>query len=186
MEEVEIWREIEFTDGKYSVSNFGRVKRNEIFFIDSLGRKCSLNSRVMKLHRKMGGYVDVAISMTDRVLYSSVHRLVALAFIENENEYPCVDHIDGNRENNHVSNLRWCTHKQNVNFELSMKNRQAGVDKKKKAVVKMDMLGNIIAEYDSCVDAANIHGTYQSEISRACMGIRKNKFGFKWAFKEAV
>lgn len=184
MEAIEIWREIDFTDGKYSVSNLGRVKRNEIFFIDSLGRKCSLDSHVLKNKTKKDGYESIGLRMDFYKKSYSVHRLVAIAFVENENEYPCVDHIDGNRANNVSSNLRWCTHKQNTNFNLARIHYKECSDRKRKAVVKMDGFGNIVSEYDSCIDAAIAHGTCQSEISRACMGIRKNKFGFNWAFKE--
>ena len=47
-----------------------------------------------------------------------VHRLVAEHFIENKNNYPCVNHIDSNRKNNDVSNLEFCTHKQNTQWAL--------------------------------------------------------------------
>lgn len=56
----------------------------------------------------------------------SVHRLVASAFIENRDKLPCVNHIDGNRSNNHVSNLEWVTNKDNVrhSWEVGLRNIQ--------------------------------------------------------------
>ena len=78
----------------WEISNFGHVKKN--------GFICQL-----KLNKKTGYYYCSAVGL--------IHRAVAKLFIPNLDEKPCVDHIDGNKSNNCVDNLRWVTHKENNN-----------------------------------------------------------------------
>lgn len=59
------------------------------------------------------GYKQVTLAIDKKPKRFRVHRLVALLFIPNPNNYPCVNHIDGNKMNNCVSNLEWCTYAEN-------------------------------------------------------------------------
>ncbi len=59
------------------------------------------------------GYLRVGLSKDDVSVSITIHRLVASAFIENRDNKPFVNHIDGNKQNNHVNNLEWCTPKEN-------------------------------------------------------------------------
>lgn len=100
----EEWRDIKGYEGKYQVSNLGRVK--------------SLNYNREKIlkPRNSNGYLRVELHKKGKGKNCLVHRLVAEAFIENPNNYPIINHKDENPSNNIVSNLEWCTYKHNNNY----------------------------------------------------------------------
>ena len=89
---------------------------SEYYNISSHGRVYSKKSnKQLNLHLK-DGYLIVHLSKSGTTKSFRVHRLVAIAFIPNINNYNVVDHINGDRSFNFYNNLRWCTHQQNLNF----------------------------------------------------------------------
>jgi len=74
-------------------------------------------------HTNKKGYVSVSLSINGKVKYQTLHRLVGIHYIANPYNYPQIDHIDGNKQNNHVSNLRWLTNIQNNNSYKNNKSR---------------------------------------------------------------
>jgi len=92
----EIWVDIDGYDGKYQVSNFGRVK--------SFKYK---NPRILKTYISGKGYIYIDLCKNSVYKKTGVHRLVAKAFISNPSNFPEVNHEDGEKTNNHVSNLNW-------------------------------------------------------------------------------
>ena len=105
----EVWRDIEGFEGKYQVSNMGRVK--------SLTRKVwnyTKPGRILKPGMKENGYLHVSLRNGDKSeKHAHVHRLVANAFIPNPNNLPEVNHKNLNKEDNRVENLEWCTSRYN-------------------------------------------------------------------------
>jgi len=69
--------------------------------------------KLLALVKQNTGYLSVTLYKNKKGYVKPVHRLVAIAFIQNDNNYKCVNHKDGNRHNNNVSNLEWCTHSYN-------------------------------------------------------------------------
>ena len=106
----EVWKPIEGYEGRYEVSNLGRVK--------SLSRTVINTGRVLKekyncLHLKRGGYYSVLLSNDGVKKTILLHQLVAKAFIENKGNHRAVNHIDGDKLNNRVDNLEWVSSREN-------------------------------------------------------------------------
>ena len=131
----EIWKDITGYEGIYQVSNFGRIRSldREIKNKTIFGSSCRyfakgkiLKARFSK-NKKIGyvNYPRVVLRKNNLPKQFCVHKLVAQAFIPNPQKKPQVDHIDSNPLNNCVSNLKWCTQKENNNNPISRKRRSS-------------------------------------------------------------
>ena len=104
----EIWKDIPEYEGLYQVSNFSRVK--------SLNYKRSGKEKILKTYKDKYGYLILHLHNNSKGKTHFVHRLVALAFLENPENYPMINHKDESRDNNCVGNLEWCDCKYNLNY----------------------------------------------------------------------
>lgn len=102
---VEEWRDVVGYEGLYKISNKGRVKSYQ-------GRY--KQPKVLKTTMTTTGYKKIELTKNKRRKAFKVHRLVAKAFLSNKENKPYVNHIDNNPLNNNVTNLEWCTQKENM------------------------------------------------------------------------
>lgn len=105
----EIWKDAVGYEGLYEVSNLGRIKS----LIDNHGNS---REKIVKPIKNTHGYFTVNLSKDKKQRSVRLHRLIALTFIENPNNFPYINHKDENKTNNRVENLEWCTPKYNVNY----------------------------------------------------------------------
>lgn len=94
----EVWRTVNGFPEKLKVSNLGRIMSG---------------SRILKNEVSKCGYYRIHVSHEGKIYRELVHRLVAMAFLPNPKNKPCVNHIDGDKSNNAVDNLEWCTYGEN-------------------------------------------------------------------------
>jgi len=175
MEDTEVWLQIENYDN-YEVSNFGKVRNKK-------------TGRILKAASK-GGYCSVGLSAINGKTHS-VHQLVARAFIPNPENKVHVNHKDKNGLNNKLSNLEWCTAKEN-NIHKSIGLIQS--TNQNLTIWRIDLITNLKLEKYNSIDEAskwlfdnnygnNLHNI-RGGISCASRGIYKSSFGFKWEIEK--
>lgn len=110
----EQWRDVEGYEGYYQVSNFGRVESLGRDVINKWGTTTWKPERILKGSVQSLGYCVVYFCVDSDEKVMRVHRLVAEAFIPNPENKPHENHLDGDKQNNRVSNLEWCTPAENT------------------------------------------------------------------------
>lgn len=151
----EIWRPVR--DTEYFISNKGRFRKGKY-----LRRIC----------QDKQGYCYCNVGKTK----TSVHRLVAEAFIPNPDNLPVVDHIDGNKSNNNVENLRWVTVQENTQaaYDIGL-NKGSSV----KTILAIDKDNNGYI-YGSQVEAGDALGISPQLISKVVRGITNSTNNYKF------
>jgi hypothetical protein len=161
----EIWIKIKNHE-QYSISNYGRIKHNDknILVKGMIYRGYNI-VYMCNLHNK-----------TNNRYY--VHRLVAEAFIKKNANCTEVDHIDTDPLNNHVNNLRWCTHSENMNNEITK-------EKLSRKIRQYDKNNNFIKEYKSLIDASNETKISLTNIGHCLKNYHNQKTagGYIWKYK---
>ena len=110
----EIWKPVDGYEGYYEVSNLGRVRSIDRFVKADKGMRLSKGQLLKPFYSN--GYARVVLSKQQKTKKFSVHRLVAIAFIPNTNNYPQVNHKNEDKNCNEVDNLEWCNGAYNCNY----------------------------------------------------------------------
>lgn len=155
----EEWKTIKGYEGIYEISNMGRVR--------SLGFKKDGGKRykeglVQPNVSKHGYQTVVLIDRNSKRKKCSIHQLVAKHFIDNPNNYNIVDHINTNRIDNRYFNLRWVTHKENMNNNKTRENLSKAL---KKLVIVLDRNGDIISSGLGVEETAKNIGVSKSTLT---------------------
>jgi hypothetical protein len=126
------------------------------------------------------GYKNVTLHKDGKNHTLKVHRLVAMAFIPNPNNYPQVNHKDEDKANNCVENLEWCTAKYNSNYGTRVERHKRLVGKKVRQIDPE--IGICIETYFSMGEASEKTGIDRGSINNCCLGNRKSAGGYKWEY----
>lgn len=111
---MEIWKEIPCYEGYYEASDEGSIRSVDRKIIHSVKGMANRKGQMLSPKINKYGYCGVTLNKLGNRKDFNIHRLIALSFIPNLENKPHVNHLDGNKANNNVSNLEWCTQSENI------------------------------------------------------------------------
>lgn len=162
----EKWKPITEFNGKYEISNLGRVRNN--------------TGKLMKLYINDAGYWVVALKKDKKTCFRRIHRLIAIAFIPNPENKLEVNHIDSDRSNYAISNLEWCSSSENHIHAAHRK--EFGFLNALKPIACYNINGRLENLFNSQSEAARILKCRQSNICQALKGKQIKAKGFIWKY----
>lgn len=160
-------KEIPGFEGIYTISDSGEV-------FTSYNKN---GVKKLKQYLRSNGYFQVTLVKDKKFYYKSIHRLVAMTYLDNKENKPHVNHIDGNKLNNKVCNLEWCTRSENMQHSYCM-----GLSKTV-SVKQCDIATKkIIRNFKSIAEAQRATKILSQNIGRCCRGISTSAGGFYWSY----
>lgn len=179
-ENIEIWRDIPNYEDLYQVSTLGNVK--------SLNYNRSGKERLLKPRKTKNGYLIVSLFKDKKAKIFLVHRIVCLAFLKNDNNLPCVNHKDENKQNNRVDNLEFCSvlynnTYNNAHIKRGEKRKGKPLYHKRVPIIQCTLDGVFIRDWDSATTASKELNISQGHITHCCKGVRNQCGGYKWVYK---
>lgn len=141
----ETWKDVVGFEGLYKVSSLGRVYSVPRERISKSGHRNVVYGGFLSLQTIKKGYLRIGLSKDDKHYNFLVHRLVAMAFIPNPNNYPQINHKNSDKSDNRVENLEWCTNEYNYHYGDRIKSftRSYGVP-----VAQYTKDGKLVKEYE--------------------------------------
>ncbi|NFH81771.1 hypothetical protein FDA09_16805 [Clostridium botulinum] len=173
----EVWKDIKGYEELYQVSNLGRVKNIK-------------RNKILKPLKRKGGYVNVNLYNRNLKMKSiTIHKIVALTFIANPNNYPCINHKDENKENNNVNNLEWCTAAYNNSYGSRLirtsKTMKETLNKRPELIKKRPVICITTGEkFDSAKSAAKKYHLFPNNITMVCKGNIYQIKGYRFKYVE--
>lgn len=171
--EGEVWADIRDYEGIYKVSNYGRIKslKRTVRYYSYTKEIPSQIIRPNITGKDGKYYFAIHLRKDEKRKSVKIHRLVALSFIENPNNYPCINHKNEDKFDNRAENLEWCSYSYNNtynNLKERMHNKKINVPSISYPVFQYDCEGNFIAEYPSYSEAGRQTGIPPSTIRSFC------------------
>ena len=161
---TEEWRDIKGYENLYQVSNLGRIKSLDRYKITK-GRygklKIKIKGKVLKPCINHDGYYEIVLSKDGKAKMFRLHRIVANTFIENKRIANQVNHINGNKLDNRVDNLEWCTCKENIKHAVN---------------------NNLINIYETITEAGKQNKILKTSIVNCLKGKSKTSGGYIWKY----
>jgi hypothetical protein len=174
-----MYRKLKSLDFKYEINEYSNIRNIK-------------SKKMLKQRLNRNGYYVIGVNDKNRghSVPKEIHRLVAEAFIPNLNNYPVVNHINGNHQDNRVENLEWCTYSQNSKHAyITGFTPKPPISQPKNINLKNITLNINFKTYRDaykwCIENCNCKANYKTfvgEIRKTCKGMKSHTYGSKWSY----
>lgn len=165
----EIWKEVNLFGKQYFISNLGFIKNK--------------HNKILKPYLSSGEYKYICIHEKKHTHHIRIHRIVAQAFIPNPQKLSCVNHKDGNKQNNCVKNLEWVNYSQNVKHGFESGLYQVRKIKATR-INQYDLQGNFIKTWDSMRKVEKQYNVSHTALRFCCLNKIKSCAGYIWRYAD--
>lgn len=192
----EIWKPIKGYEGYYEASNMGNIRSVDRIILSTANILHTEHTqlrkgRLLKQGNGRKGYKLVVLQRDGKKKTFYAHRIIAITFIENPENKPCIDHINGDHTDNRAENLRWCTQKENINNPntlhknvATLRNNNANGCKPKNILQLDKETFAVIREIPPKTSFFKDMGYVREYVTSACRNKNKLAYGYRWAFKD--
>jgi hypothetical protein len=176
-----IYKDIPGYEDFYYADNLGNIYSKDRVHNTRTGGYYK-KGRKLKPGKNNKGYLNVVLCDGKTQRTFRVHQLIAKTFLDNPNNYSEVNHKDENKLNNNVLNLEWCDRIHNMNYGTIRKRLSEHADAKNrvKAIIRTDSSGN--EKYYKSITSVKDDDFDPSFVAKACKGIKKEAYGYKWSY----
>jgi len=164
-------------EGYYETNRDGEVYSKERDYTGGYGALCHVPRRKKAIVKCGNGYLGVSLHKNGKSKLVPIHRILAETFIANPNGLRYVNHKDGNKENNALDNLEWCSQSENIIHAY-----RSGLASRGKRILCIETGIEFYSEGDAARSLGKNNG--QSAISACVLGKRKSAYGFHWKYAE--
>lgn len=182
----EVWKDIKGYEGFYKASTFGKIK--SLKFYSNANKQYYDKERILKAPVDNHGYRCVTLCKNGKHKRIRVHKIIAMTFIENPENKPYINHLNGTKTDNRVCNLEYCTAKENTihayktGLHKPAKGKENPLSKK---ILQYDLEGNLIRVWGSIREIERTLGINNSNICQCCKGNKNYNTcgGFVWRYE---
>lgn len=169
-----MWKDIKGYEGLYQISDDGHVRR------------LLKNGRTKPVKNREGLYLSVSLSKKSKRRSYNIHRLVAEAFLDRPANADEVNHKDGNKWNNDISNLEWVSQRENMLHAMQQLNKFPWGKPPRKIRCLDKETGEVVAEFYSIAEASRVFGKggLRSSVTLCCQGLQQTAYGYRWEYAD--
>ena len=185
----EIWKDIKGYEDLYQISNLGRIRSKDRATRNGRCNHCIKKGKILKPTLNQYGYLKVLLWKDKKSKLFTIHRLVAMAFLNKEEDKNEINHIDGNKKNNCVDNLEWVDRRGNMRHAVKMGLLKPNLPiREKRKIIQKDLKGNVVRIWDSCLNIVEEKGFSDSHIYACCKKNkhRKTAYGYIWEYEKEL
>lgn len=172
----EVWKYIPGFENNYMASNLGRIKsleRDDVYYRSDYKTTCVRHRKAKILHlgHDKDGYYGCIPCLNGKRFMKKVHKLIALTFIPNPNNFLCINHKNEVKTDNRVVNLEWCTALYNLKYGTALERaalHNINNPLRSKTIYQYDLDGKFVNHFPSISEASRKTGINSSKIGYAC------------------